>query len=63
MSDLDQAIVNLERMSDELAKASFTKDNFNSEWGYALEAMSLGLHKYAKELKHKQNKLGDFNYV
>lgn len=63
MSDLDQAIVNLERMSDELAKASFTKDNFNSEWGHALEIMSMGLNKYAKELKHKQNKLGDFNYV
>jgi hypothetical protein len=63
MSDLDQAIVNLETMRDEFMKASFTKDNYNSEWGIALQSMSTGLHKYASELKYKQNKLGDFNYV
>lgn len=63
MSSLDQAIDNLEKMRDELMKASYTKDNFNSEWGNTLEVISHGLHRYASELKYKKNRIGGFDYA
>ncbi len=63
MSDLDLTIRNLEIMRDELMKASFTRDNYNSEWGRTLEKISYGLEIYASELKQSKNVFGDFSYV
>lgn len=63
MGDLDLTIRNLEIMRDELMKASFTRDNYNSEWGRTLEKISYGLQNYASELKENKQAFGDLYYV
>lgn len=63
MSTLDEAIQNLETMRDELLKASYTKDNYNSSWGHTLEIISHGLHKYVSQLKNNKERYGDFNHA
>ncbi len=63
MSTLDESITNLEKMRDELMKASFTKDNYNSSWGQTLEMISNGLNNYARVLKRNKFDFGDFDHV
>lgn len=46
-----EAINNLELMSQALDKAANKPENYNTEWAYYLEQMSWSMHKHANELR------------
>lgn len=48
---IQDAISNLDKMSQALDKVANKPENYNSDWAYYLEQMSWSLHKHANELR------------
>lgn len=47
----NEAIKNLELMSETLEKVANKPENYNTEWAYYLEQMSWSMHKHAADLR------------
>lgn len=55
LGSLEEAINNLELLSQELERCSFKKSIYNSDFGYYLEQMSWEMHRMANETRaHKE---------
>ena len=52
------AIKNLESISEALEKAANKPENYNTEWSHYLEQMSWQMHKHANELRDLEYLLG-----
>lgn len=55
---IQDAISNLNKMSEVLDKAASKPENYNTEWAYYLEQMSWSLFKHANELRDLESLLG-----
>ncbi len=57
--DAQEAIRNLQLVSDALDKAANKPENYNTDWAFYLEKMSWSLHKHANDLRDLEYLLGE----
>lgn len=57
-SNIDQAIKNLETISQVLQKSSLDPKNYNTDFSYYLEQISWALFKDAQELRARKELFG-----
>lgn len=60
LNTVEEAINNLELLSQELEKCSIKKEIYNSDFGYYLEQMSWEMHRMANETRERKSLWGDY---